>query len=181
MAGRPSKLTPELQGRFLRLLRLGCYRSQVAKSCGISPSTVRNWLKWGREDPASAYGEFLRGVLEAEVEAKTACLGAIFKAVRRGQWRAAAWWLERKYPAQWGRRTQLALGGPLLGEEDDGDRDPRLGDERAQLGLDELLLALGASDRAEAAEKPQAGPSLGALGRSLALVAGPEERTQAGR
>ncbi len=36
------------------------------------------------------------------------------------RWRAAAWWLERKYPAEYGRRRL-----PVLSDLDDLDKQPR--------------------------------------------------------
>ncbi len=32
-------------------------------------------------------------------------LAKIQKAAADGNWQAAAWWLERRYPADWGRRV----------------------------------------------------------------------------
>ena len=54
------------------------------------------------------YAAFLKAVLKAEAEAEAAMVKHITGAAPE-TWQAAAWWLERKKPAEWGRVTRTHL------------------------------------------------------------------------
>jgi transposase len=45
MAGRPTKLTPEVQARIITYLRGGSYIETAAAACGIHKDTLYEWLK----------------------------------------------------------------------------------------------------------------------------------------
>ena len=49
-AGRPSKLTPDVQQAITAALRAGAYLEQAARHAGISVQTVYNWLDRGRSE-----------------------------------------------------------------------------------------------------------------------------------
>ena len=61
-------------------------------------------MKRGERQPDGPYGEFCRALKRADLEAELACLRQIKEAAQNGDWRAAAWMLERRYPEKWGRR-----------------------------------------------------------------------------
>jgi hypothetical protein len=105
MAGRPDKLTPEVQEKILAALRGGNYRSAAAWAAGVDIRTVRAWLRRGREEPRSKYGEFRQGVLGAEKAAETHCVNLVMEAAAQDP-KHAQWWLERKRPNQWGRKDR---------------------------------------------------------------------------
>ena len=52
-----------------------------------------------------------RALKRADLEAELACLRQIKEAAQNGDWRAAAWMLERRYPEKWGRRRTSAQRG----------------------------------------------------------------------
>lgn len=64
--GRPSKLTLERQLAIAELLGKGETPAAAAKAVGVSSESLRNWLKWGAEEPEGIYGELVRMVREAE-------------------------------------------------------------------------------------------------------------------
>ncbi len=107
--GRPSKLTPEIQEKIVQALSIGNYRKDAAEYAGIDAATLRRWLLRGAREKDSAYADFRTAVLEAESRAKITAIGCITKAMRNGDWRAAAYWLERKFPHQYSDRSQLFL------------------------------------------------------------------------
>jgi hypothetical protein len=45
--GRPSKLTPELQARMIKMLRAGVHQETACKVAGLALSTYDDWLKRG--------------------------------------------------------------------------------------------------------------------------------------
>jgi len=76
--------------------------------------------------------------------AENANVSIIYKAGRE-DWRAAAWWLERRFPARWGRRRRAEVSGP--------SGDPI----QHEVGAKEALMARtdGISKRRTAAEVDQ--------------------------
>lgn len=111
--GRPSKLTPEVQERICQLLKLGNTFRTACEVAGIGASTGLEWRQRGEDRHASregdaAYAEFAGAVRKAEEEAAARNVGIIQQAAKQS-WQAAAWWLERKFPGEWGRVDRHAL------------------------------------------------------------------------
>jgi len=124
--GRPDKLTmlsAEERARFLAVLRLGCPQTVACRLIGISYETLRLWRTRAESAPdAEPYASFIGEVEQAEAQC---CCEAvvILNAVARGErlahalpryelrpdWRAIAWWLERRFPKKWGptRRVEI--------------------------------------------------------------------------
>ena len=115
-AGRPSKLTPEVQEKIVNALILGSYRADAAQFAGVDKATLRRWLVRGAQEKDSFYAAFRDAVLEAESRSKVTAIGCVTKAVRDGDWRAAAWFLERKWPAEFCAKSQLFLVAKALDE-----------------------------------------------------------------
>jgi hypothetical protein len=101
--GRPSKLTPEAMEKLIGALRAGNFRGPAAFYAGIGERTLATWMREGKERPAGPYGALRQAVLEAERGAEIANVAHIAKAAQKGDWKAAAWWLERKANERWGR------------------------------------------------------------------------------
>jgi transposase len=99
-AGRPTKLTPELQKQVCDSIRKGNYHTVAAKVAGISVKTLRNWLTHGKKFPHGIYGEFRDALLRAEGEAEETIVPEIRSSPDLND---KKWWLERKHPHRWGR------------------------------------------------------------------------------
>jgi len=95
MPRQTSKYTPERVKRVLEAISAGTARCHAAAYGGIDHDTLNNWEK--------RYPEFKTQVLEAESRAVVAAVVHIRKAGQDGDWRADAWWLERRYPEEYGR------------------------------------------------------------------------------
>lgn len=124
---RPTKLTPELQDQMCNVLRTGVFIDAACHYVGISPATYYNWTDRGRagEEP---FAEFLEAVEKARASATVRALTLVQKAAE-DSWQAAAWYLERSHPDQFGRRTNIAgaNGGPVqIEQSDDDQREARL-------------------------------------------------------
>ena len=109
--GRPTKLTPEVQERLLTALRAGNFRGPSAFYAGIGDKTLSTWMKEGKQNPEGPFGALRRAVLEAENGAEIANVAHIAKAATK-DWKAAAWWLERKAHERFGRRDRTEVTGP---------------------------------------------------------------------
>ena len=99
LMARPSKYCPERAGAILEALRAGNTRTAAAAGAELSYETLRRWLA-GNE-------EFRAALEKAEAEAETRFVRQIERAVTDGTWQAAAWWLERRRPGDWGRRERI--------------------------------------------------------------------------
>lgn len=109
--GRKTKLDEEMQDRIAAALRLGYYQEQAAIMAGVSPSTYYDWLKRGtvtdeNPDPQEPFAAFAIVVAEARAEAEGYYIN-IIRTAAGDSWQAAAWFLERSYPARWGRKERI--------------------------------------------------------------------------
>lgn len=104
MAGRPSKYTPEVAKKVTDAIRLGATYELACNYAGISEDSFARWR--------AKYAEFADAVKEAEGAGAVGWLGRIEQAAQKGQWQAAAWKLERRYPEQYGRTVQTHQGDP---------------------------------------------------------------------
>lgn len=108
MAGRPSKMTPEVQEKILSALRAGNFRGVACAYAGIGQRTLREWMQFGEAKPKSRFGAFRRQVVEAEKSAEMRMVALVMKAATSDA-RHAEWWLERKANARWGRQLTKAV------------------------------------------------------------------------
>jgi len=109
--GRPSLLTPEVIHKLVEAVSVGATWQRACDYALISYSALRKWVLIGeREDAPMLYVELVQRLKEAEGHASLAALATIRKAAAEGEWTAAAWLLERRYPNEYGRRVLLPLG-----------------------------------------------------------------------
>lgn len=99
---RPTKRTPTARERIVAAIKIGATLRRAAAAGGIHYDTLNEWCK---DDP-----EFSDAVKEAEAYRANQALRAIQKAAQDGQWQAAAWYLERRYPHEYGRTVQEQQG-----------------------------------------------------------------------
>jgi len=107
---RKSKYTPETVAKIVQAIKLGATYELAAGYAGISESLFYEWLK-GKP-------EFLEALKGAEGTGAMIWLAKIEQAASDGNWQAAAWKLERRYPHMYGRNvTQMEVtgkdGGPI--------------------------------------------------------------------
>jgi hypothetical protein len=107
---RPEKLTPEVQQKIVDSLRMGNYIETASAYAGINKTTLYDWLKRGARENRGKYRVFSNAVEKAMAEAEMRDVALIAQAAKEN-WQAAAWRLERKYPARWGRKTQHEVTG----------------------------------------------------------------------
>ncbi len=112
--GRPSKLTAEVIENIQNWLRMGYFVEDAARMAGIHKATLYRWLEQGREDRendiASLYADFCDAMEKSRAEAEGMYLNSIKTAASRGQWQAAAWWLERSFD-KWSKPSKLQISG----------------------------------------------------------------------
>lgn len=89
------KLGPEVKQRVLEAIRLGATYELACQYAGIHRASLHRY----RKDAT-----FATEVEKAEGQAVVGWLARIEQAARDGEWTAAAWKLERRYPEVYGRR-----------------------------------------------------------------------------
>mgnify|MGYP003148853401 CR=1 FL=1 len=117
--GRPTKLTPETQKRFIDGLRLGLTYKLAASYAGVEYSTFKLWMQKGREQEGTIYSAFSAAVKAAEGLCAAQHMGRIMKAAEAGQWQASGWVMERRYG--YSQRQEVKVGASddsLEGAED---------------------------------------------------------------
>ena len=107
---RRTSLTPAVSKALCDAMRTGLCLSHAAALVGVSPATVREWIRRGEgtddRPEAEPYATFATATGKARAEGDVAMVAVINSAAEDGQWRAAAWLLERRNPQQWGRGAQ---------------------------------------------------------------------------
>lgn len=102
--GRPSKFTPERIETLLRHIAEGNYIDTACRLADVDYTTIRHWVMLGERDGKGQYWEFAKQLKLAEAQAEADRVASIIKAGKFDDWKANAWYLERKYPERWGKK-----------------------------------------------------------------------------
>lgn len=99
-----TKCTPEVQAIFVEAFEAGHSDVMACEAAGIDDATFYRWLERGATGKAP-YREFREGIKKAKLVAKQSMVQTILAAASDPKyWTAAAWWLERRFPAEWGKK-----------------------------------------------------------------------------
>lgn len=119
----PRRLTPEVIDAICEAIVDGCHARTATEAIGVSDKTFREWRLRGEREPDTPYGEFRRRLEIAEAERAGRLVSLIREAASPGKdvkgkiipgdWRAAAWLLERLHPADFGPRATIRVEGKV--------------------------------------------------------------------
>ena len=93
-----TKYTEDKVLQITTLLKAGATIKMACKIAGISRQTFYNWMRKHRD--------FELKVNQAIVESEMMALNLILSHAER-DWKAAAWFLERRFPDEWGKTTRI--------------------------------------------------------------------------
>lgn len=93
-----TEIKPSVKKRICTAIELGATNVLAARAGGISEATFYRWLH--------EYPDFAQAVEDAEGAGAVRWLAVIEQAALSGNWPAAAWKLERRYPEIYGRSVQ---------------------------------------------------------------------------
>lgn len=123
--GRPTLLTETKMEAIVDFLERGNTFTATAKAVGVNPVTLKSWIRKGHElsllsreltEKEQMFVDFSTAVEKARAMAEIRALEKIRQA-GDSSWQAAAWYLERANPQEWGliRRTEItgADGGAI--------------------------------------------------------------------
>lgn len=109
--GGPSMMLPAQKAKLLQALRTGAPRVDCALAAGIGRSTFLRWIARGKRSKTGEYRAFWDEVRAAQSEGKVALSALIVREAQSGDWRAAAWILERRHGKEYGRREHHTVAG----------------------------------------------------------------------
>ena len=109
------KLTEELADEAIKLVKSGATNADVISWLGVAETTFYAWI---REPKNQAQEKLAQGLKKAETERKLWHLQRIHKAAEEGDWKASAWYLERRYPNEYAR-TQRITGEVVTTQKSD--------------------------------------------------------------
>lgn len=107
MGGRPTRYSDALGDRICMWIAGGM---PIATSCmqeGIGRATFYDWKARAKvgEEP---FATFFRAVDQALARSEVAVMQSVVAAAREN-WKAGAWWLERRFPKRYGQRQHVKL------------------------------------------------------------------------
>lgn len=121
--GQVSHISTRCIDTISQALALGHHPEFASAGAGIKYTTLKHWLKKGKDDfdrlevlelkgiplrdeDYSLFFELYVRVQQALFESQDAPLKSISLAAKDGDWRAAAHFLERRFPKQWGKKLE---------------------------------------------------------------------------
>lgn len=119
-AEKLSKLTLETTEALLDAVADGLHPETAAKVAGVAPRTVRGWVSKAEEDieagHPSEYVTFLFKLYQAEtiVESSAVSKWKHYFEGDKGDWRAIATFLERRFPERWGKKSEVKHSGQVV-------------------------------------------------------------------
>ena len=123
VGGRPRKLSDEMIKALVAGAKAGLSRRDLCALAGVHGATLARWLDEGEAEAdriAGGGGEGARvehglalklylALRMAEAEAKLSRLERLQAAGERGDWRADTWFLEHRYPDEFGRHVEIGV------------------------------------------------------------------------
>lgn len=125
-AGRKTALLDvSREQTLLDYIRIGTPIRKAVTASAIAEKTFYNWMSRGmaererqalvpnaKDNPTEViFLQFLQRVEQARAEAIMKKVAVIAKSGNDGDWRAAAWWLERQVPEEFGKTDKFEIGG----------------------------------------------------------------------
>jgi hypothetical protein len=132
--GPLTKYSPFVTRKICRLVAEGLNPQAAASLAGISAPAFDQWQR--------DFPEFSLSIQQAEAKCQASLLSTINQAIREGEWRAAAWVLERRWPEEFGGK-----GRPLIPTQREGRPLP-------EDYIEAVCKALGVTGKIEPIDRP---------------------------
>lgn len=112
MRGAKLRLNDQLIKEIAQYVRDGSFYKDAAVLAGVTEHTFHDWKKKGfidlEENKQTIYSQFVQSLRQAEAEAKAEAIKYIQKS---DDWKARAWYLERKYNDEFGNKQKIEHSG----------------------------------------------------------------------
>lgn len=108
MAGRNTKLTPELQERLCSAISAGNYYEAACSYAGIDYTTFWGWMKRGEKAGKGVFFDFFKAIQKAQADSEVSIVANWKKQIPE-DWKAARDFLARRFPERWGPKETLTI------------------------------------------------------------------------
>lgn len=105
-SGKP-RYTAEVHETICRHLRVGAYLTHAAEAAGVSVDAAKDWVAKGLAGDRR-YEAFAHEVRRLQAEDVMRLQSLVTRAALGGDWKAASWLLERKFPKWFGHAASAA-------------------------------------------------------------------------
>ena len=107
-------MTPDVQETIVDGINAGLTFGMSCARAGVNPATFYRWLEKGETAKSGAFREFCDTVSRAKADSALRLVSQITLQAPT-DWRAAAFMLERRFPDDYGKRTEVTGkdGGPV--------------------------------------------------------------------
>ncbi len=100
------KLNNKVQEDIVKSIKAGCFIETACSLAGISKATIYSWMKKGETEKEGKYRNFYLEVEKASAMAETRAVALITKSASLN-WKAAAWFLQHRYPDRWKTKIEV--------------------------------------------------------------------------
>jgi hypothetical protein len=91
------ELSEEQLEEAIEMARLGAFEKAIARALGVDEAVFRSTLRKGKIGESKRYQDFAKRFFEARKEHMKKNLRVMNNAVEEGDWKPAAWQLERSF------------------------------------------------------------------------------------
>jgi hypothetical protein len=101
------RCTQTITGTIAGRVRAGVPPETAARCAGVEASVFDEWMDRGARNTRGDYvfARFRRAILQAEADFEASVVKSIVTGAATGQWRAAAWLAERRWPERYMRAS----------------------------------------------------------------------------
>ena len=100
-------LTPQMIAQIAEVLRAANYLTTAARAVGVPYATLLRWQTRGRKERAAGmatlHAQLVDAIDKGSAEAETHAVSVLNRGIEGGDWRAAEFFLARRFPQRWGR------------------------------------------------------------------------------
>lgn len=91
-------------------VRAGMQPDRAARAVGVDGQTFQRWMSMGLEggEDYEPYVQLREAVLTAEADCEQSLVGYVRREAMEGNWQAAAWLAERRFPERYVRKSVTA-------------------------------------------------------------------------
>lgn len=134
MAGRPTKLTPELRDSIVSAIEDGNVVETACEAYGVSEDSFYEWMRRGKEEPGTAFSEFSDSVMKARGRAEMAAVSCLRVGMTTDP-RFAVEWLKRARHKRWEPKQEVEVRHGALDALTDEQLVAKAAELHAKMGL----------------------------------------------